>query len=296
MATFLHSRRFLGYHGARFTDRSLLFRDERSRLLGVFPAAVDPADESRVVSHPGLTYGGVVHAGGLAGARMVSAIASIRDHYAEQGFSALRYKVVPAIYHRRPATDDVYALVRNGAVLYRCDLSCALDLGERGRRSERRQRGQRKAERLGVKVLFGAEHLDELWRVLEENLAQRHSLRPTHTVDEMRLLLSLVPEAIEVVTAHLDDSVVAGVVLFRTARVVHAQYVASDRRGRESAALDLLMERCIEQAEAAGARFFDFGISTEDEGRVLNAGLHRFKSEFGGGGVVHEFYELDLTR
>jgi hypothetical protein len=36
------------------------------------------------------------------------------------------------------------------------------------------------------------------------------------------------------------------------------------------------------------------GISTEQQGTVLNDGLYRFKSEFGGGGVVHEFFEIDL--
>ena len=43
-----------------------------------------------------------------------------------------------------------------------------------------------------------------------------------------------------------------------------------------------------------GLQDFDFGISTEAEGMILNEGLYRFKSEFGGGGVVHEFYEMRL--
>ena len=38
----------------------------------------------------------------------------------------------------------------------------------------------------------------------------------------------------------------------------------------------------------------DFGISTEDGGAVLNEGLVCFKEEFGGGGVVHEVFTLDL--
>jgi len=40
--TFLHTRRFLGYHPAdRFRDASLLLWDERERLLGVIPAAAE---------------------------------------------------------------------------------------------------------------------------------------------------------------------------------------------------------------------------------------------------------------
>jgi hypothetical protein len=295
MATFLHSRRFLSHHGGRFADQSVLLHDSRSRLVGVFPAATDPADDRRVVSHPGITYGGVVHRGQLGGVEMVSAIADLRDHYARRGFRTIRYKAVPDIYHRRPSADDAYALANLGARLYRCDLSCAIDLSDRARPSERRRRGNRKASERGVEVVSDSEHLEEFWVLLEENLARRHAARPTHSAGEMQALLSLFPDSIEIVTASVDGAIVAGVVLFRTERVVHAQYVGSTEEGRAAFALDAVFEDCIRRAMTSGARFFDFGISTEAEGRVLNASLHRFKAEFGGGGVVHRFYELDSS-
>src|SRR5919197_1305542 len=65
--TFLHSRRFLSYHGDRFRDRSVIFTIGSSLIVGVLPAALDPADEETVVSHPGATYGGIVHDGTLQG-------------------------------------------------------------------------------------------------------------------------------------------------------------------------------------------------------------------------------------
>jgi hypothetical protein len=295
MATFLHSRPYLNYHEDRFTDRSLLLQDDRGRLVGLFPAAVDPAAAERVVSHPGITYGGLLHVGGLGGAACIEALSAIRDHYARKGFRSLRYKAVPTVYHRRPSMDDLYALTQLGAQLVRCDLSSAIDLGDRGRPSERRRRGARKARERKVDVRVDAAALAELWTVVEENLATRHDVRPTHTVDEIQALIALFPEAIQVVVARLSGQVVGGLVLFCTSRVVHAQYIASTEEGRNAAALDAAIEHCIALAAAAGARFFDFGISTESGGRVLNAGLHAFKSEFGGGGVIHTFHDLELA-
>jgi Acetyltransferase (GNAT) domain len=295
MATFLHSRRFLNYHGDRFADQSLLLRDGRSRLLGVFPAATDPTEPSRVVSHPGLTYGGVLHTGSLGGAGMTKALGQIRVHYAERGFQVIRYKAVPHIYHRRPSMDDLYALWGLEARLYRCDLSSAIDLQDRARPAERRRRGARKALARGVEVLIEADSLEDFWSVLEENLATRHGVRPTHSTEEMRRLIAIFPDSIDVVTAKLDNSVVAGLVLFKTERVAHAQYIGATDAGRSAFALDALLEHCIELAGTSGIRFFDFGISTEAEGRLLNEGLHKFKSEFGGGGVAHLFYDLDCT-
>ena len=86
----------------------------------------------------------------------------------------------------------------------------------------------------------------------------------------------------------------AGVVLFSTSRVAHTQYTTSSVKGHETGALDAVFEHCIGAAQARGVRYFDFGISNEEDGRYLNAPLYQFKSEFGGGGVVHEFYEFRL--
>src|SRR3954452_17632847 len=112
MGTFLHRRRFLSYHGDRLKDSSATVRDDRDRLVGVLPAAVDPQDEERVTSHPGATYGGLVHAGELSGARAIEALTLVGQHYAAAGFHTLRYKPVPVIYHRVPSADDLYALFR----------------------------------------------------------------------------------------------------------------------------------------------------------------------------------------
>jgi hypothetical protein len=40
--------------------------------------------------------------------------------------------------------------------------------------------------------------------------------------------------------------------------------------------------------------YFDFGISTENEGMRLNEGLMSNKEGFGARAVVHDFYELSL--
>ena len=42
------------------------------------------------------------------------------------------------------------------------------------------------------------------------------------------------------------------------------------------------------------ALLFDFGISTEERGTVLNEGLITQKEEFGASAVVYDVYELSL--
>ena len=91
-----------------------------------------------------------------------------------------------------------------------------------------------------------------------------------------------------------DRLVVAGVVLFNSTNVWHAQYIASNEIGYSLSALDAIFESLIDVAKTSGALYFDFGTSNEQDGLVLNDGLYRFKSEFGGGGMAHEYYELVL--
>jgi len=292
-ATFLHSRAFLSYHGTRFVDRSVVI-ERQGEWLGLIPAAVHPADPAIVVSHPGATYGGIVHQGRLRGAHMLPALDAACALWASAGHARLQYKAVPHIYQAAPAQEDLYALFRAGAVRYRVDLSSCIDLRCRLPVSERRKRGKRRAERAGVHIVQGREHLAALWPVLADNLMRNHGATPVHTLDEITLLADRFPEHIHVMAAQVDGAVEAGIVLFLGPVVAHAQYIASSRAGHALNALDLLFDEAIGQGVRSGKRYFDFGISTEDQGRVLNDGLAQFKNEFGAGGVVHEFYELNL--
>jgi hypothetical protein len=287
-------RNFLSYHGDRFQDQSLLIEDERNGIVGVFPAAREPNDSITVTSHPGITYGGMVHQGELRGESMIDALRLVADYFASAGYRRLRYKAIPHIYQSKPSQDDLYALFRLGATRSRCELSCTIDLSATRSTSGRRRRGQSKARRAGVKVEIGSARFEDFWQVLSDNLLSRHGAAPVHSLDEILLLHRRFPAAIHLAAGLLDGQVIAGVILFDGATVSHGQYIAASEQGRSLSALDLVFEDCIERAAILGKRYFDFGISNTDSGRSLNSGLYSYKCEFGGGGTVHEFYEIAL--
>jgi hypothetical protein len=293
MGTFLHTRRFLSYHGERFTDVSLLVHDDRGALRAVLPAALDPGDPGLVVSHPGATYGGLVH-NGLYAEDVRAALEAIGAHYAAGGANALRYKPVPYIYHRSPSSDDVWALTALGARQAGSSLSCAVDIDGRRPPSTRRARSLKKALRAGVRVADDPALLGAYWPVLEAALELRHGAAPVHSLAEIELLRERFGDRIRLVSGLIEAEVVAGIVLFATPRAFHVQYMASSEAGMKVGALDAVAERCIELAAEGGARYFDFGTSMQDRGSELQSGLYRFKAEFGGGGVVLEAYQLDL--
>ena len=100
-------------------------------------------------------------------------------------------------------------------------------------------------------------------------------------------------ENIKLFVAKKNGEVIAGAVIYETELVAHTQYLANSDEGREIGALDLLVDHLIKDVYK-DKKYFDFGISTEDEGRSLNKGLIAQKEGFGASAVVHDFYELDI--
>lgn len=291
--TFLHSRRFLGYHGDRFRDCSVVFTTANGAITGVLPAATDPADDYAVVSHPGATYGGIVHDGTLRGQRMAGAIEGAIELFRLQGARRLRYRVVPYIYHRSPAQEDVYWLHRLGAMRYELGLAATIDVHRRPMRTLKRSQKLRKAYRAGM-VIGECTDLQPFWSVVEANLMDRHRVSPVHSLKQIELLARMFPHQIKCLVARMGDDIVAGSLFYVTDTVVHAQYNATSPRGRQVSGLDLVIECCIELTGRLGRRYYDFGISTEEHGKVLNEGLLEYKTSFGAGSCCYESYELAL--
>jgi hypothetical protein len=292
-ATFLHTQSFLAYHKQRFEDHSLIL-EENGEWVGIFPAAINSEDGLCVCSHPGITFGGLLHQGYLKGGRMIEALTKILMYYKAIHIKSLVYKAVPSIYHKTPAQDDLYALFRLGAIRIRCDLSCAIDLNTRLFKSERRKRGLRKAEKAGVTIVKGANYISDLWEVITANLNTKYGVDPVHNLQEITFLIERFPNEIQCICAKIDNTVIAGTLLFVTPTVYHAQYIAANEKGKHESALDMVFENCIAHAKSNEFRWFNFGTSNEKQGSILNNGLFNYKSEFGGGGIAHEFYKVNL--
>ena len=293
--TMLHTRRFLSYHGDRFRDRSLLITNSRGWPIGALPAAEDPADASVVTSHPGLTYGGLVHDGSLRGEAMMRVLSQIADHYRTLGFARLRYKALPQIYQAEPAADDVHALYRLGASRSSCDLAAVISLAARGRVATSRRQRRRRAEAAGVRVDEGWQDAAAYWQVLEGNLGRRHGATPTHSLAEIEYLHERFPKEIILITAQIGDELVGGNLFTVEGPVLQVRYTATTEAGRDVCATDLVVERGITLAGELGCRYFSFGTSTADAGRQLKAPQYDFKISFGAGGVTHDGYELSLA-
>lgn len=286
--TFLLLRDYMEYHADRFQDHSLLFY-RKGRLVAVLPA--NEAGEE-VHSHAGLTYGGIISNEKMKVPVMLQLFDVLRSYYRSLGFRSLTYKTIPHIYHRAPAEEDLYALFRNEAQLYRRDVGSVIALEQPIKYSKTRKWQVAKA----LKYKPDLRKSDDFARFMQIEhavLQERHNTLPVHTADEMAYLASLFPDNIKLYIACDQEEILAGIVIYETALVAHCQYIASTARGRQQYAPDALINYLLTEVYPH-KRYFSFGISTEQQGQFLNEGLNDNKESYGARAIVHDFYRLFL--
>lgn len=285
--TFMLKRGYVEYHSDRFTDFSLMFYDE-GKLVAVLPASLH-GDEVR--SHGGLTYGGIISDRKMTTKKMLSVFDSLLPYLKENNIKKLIYKRVPSFYHTYPADEDVYALFKNKAKLVRRDISTAVYLPDRIKLSKGKKWGISRAKQAGVVV----KKFDDfnLFIEKENEVLKRHNAQAVHTGGELKLLAKRFPDNIALYGAFLNDEFLAGTLVYVTPTVAHTQYITTTEKGRETFAFDFLGNELISNVYADKI-WFDFGISTEDGGMMLNEGLCQQKETFGGRGFVYDFYELEI--
>ncbi|TDO69804.1 acetyltransferase (GNAT) family protein [Flavobacterium chryseum] len=286
-ATFLFHRNFMDYHQDRFEDFSLLvFKDQK--LKAVLPAN---KRDSHIYSHQGLTYGGLVYNERTKLTSVIEIFQAILLFLNEGKFQKLYLKTLPSIYHLKPAEEILYSLFLAEAKLIRRDSLSVIDLFQKNIISKIRKRSLQKAT--SNQLIIKEENNFELFwnEVLIPNLEIKHNAKPVHSVEEINQLKSHFPDNIHQFNVYLEDKIVAGTTVFETETVAHCQYISKNENDEDLGSLDFLFDYLI-QERFAKKKFFDFGISNENQGKNLNEGLSYWKESFGASTIVHDFYEV----
>jgi len=289
-ATFLFHRDFMEYHKDRFEDFSLLvFEDEK--LCAILPAN---KNGNVLYSHQGLTYGGLVYKEQTKQKAVIEIFRQILFFLNENHLEKLYFKTLPSIYHLKPAEEMLYSLFLAEAKLVRRDSLSVIDLAQEKTISKIRKRGLKKA--ISNELIIKEDNQFELFwsKILIPNLEKTHDASPVHSVDEMNRLKSIFPENIHQFNIYKNDEIVGGTTIFETQNVAHCQYISKSPDQEDLGSLDYLFHYLINE-RFSEKRFFDFGISNENQEKNLNEGLTYWKESFGASTIVHDFYEVETS-
>lgn len=296
--TLFHTRKFLGYHPPdRFEDHSLIFKDG-NRILAVFPAAIRSIDGDRILSsHCGSSYGGFVYQENLSVRCAFQLVEALLNYCKLYGVDRVEMTLPPVIYLTRPSHYVDFALYKNGFTYKKREVSSIIsldfsveDILEKFKPEART--AYRRSVKLGVEVKE-SEDLASFYPILQKNLAMRHNVTPTHTLEELITLKKIFPKRIRQFGAFLDDRMVAGVTNFLcNDRVVLAFYISHDQAYQEYRPVNHLFLEIIRWSIEKGYRFLDFGIFTVNE--EPNWGLGKFKESFGARGILRDTFQKKL--
>ena len=280
----------MDYHSDRFVDSSLLIF-EGENLVGCFPASQN--DRVRVISHGGLTYGGIIVDKKTKTNDLLSIFDAIFLEYKSRGFVDFVYKVTPSFYKKCLSSAEEYALFRSGAILVGRGMSTGIELqnSEFPKKKIRDLRNQ-----INNALIFCQNmEFDELLSEINKNLQERYEVTAVHTADEISMLSNRFPENIRTFCLKSESgSLYAGIIVYIVNKVAHVQYMINTDLGKKSRSLDRLIYEVYLLYKSQGLEWLEFGISTTDGGRNLNSGLLGYKEGFGGAPLCYDTYLLNF--
>lgn len=290
-ATFLLKRPYMDYHAERFTDHSLVFRNDKNNIIALLPAneTVSTNGSRCLYSHQGLTYGGLILDKKATTKEVCEMFSMLADYLAANNFNQFVYKPTPWIYHTQPAEEDLYAVTNIlHAQLSAREISSTINLQDRINFAQPRRTAINHARKAGIEVRESAD-IEAFWHILNDNLSAKYHKHPVHSIAELQLLRQRFSSEIRLFMALADGGALGGVFVYDCGQTIHTQYISANAEGKRLGAIDAIISHLINNVYAS-RRYLDFGKSTEQEGHYLNENLIFQKEGFGGRGVVYDTY------
>jgi hypothetical protein len=289
-ATFLFARDFMEYHSDRFTDYSLLvYKDDL--LYAVLPANIVG---DKLYSHKGLTYGSLVLSKSAKLLYTFEAFKALLAFLNAKAISTLELRNIPTFYNTMPSDELSYFLFKANATLIKRDALMVIDTSTKIKFQKNRREGINKAKRNGLTIAVD-HNFEGFWNeILIPNLQQKHGVAPVHSLEEIQLLAAKFPDHIKQVNVYKDNVIVAGTTLFLTKTTIHPQYVSGNSDKNAFGSLDLAYDYIINHFDSS-KRYFDFNISSEENGTALNSGLIFWKESCGARTFVADNYLIDTA-
>lgn len=291
--TFLLLRDYMDYHADRFTDCSLMFYRE-GKLMALLPANLRK-EEQTIYSHQGLTYGGLIVGENITTLRVLELFEKLEKWLKDElGIHRMVYKVIPYIYHRCPAEEDLYALFRRCAKLRSRAVASVIEQSHKIAMRKGRKSTIKQARKSGISIAE-SEDFVAFWELLSKLLSDKYATKPVHSLEEITRLKALFPQEIHLFIATSEEGkLLGGSIVYEFENMIHAQYIAASPEGKEMGAIDLLYAYLIDE-RYADKRYIDFGTSVEQGGWMVNEGLLRQKEAFGARAVVYDTYEWEFA-
>ena len=289
-STFLFKRDFMDYHSDRFNDYSLMVY-KNSELVALFPLNIV---RDKVYSHQGLTYGGLIVKNGIKFLNYLELFSFLLKYFNDKSIEKIFIKQIPEIYNSNFNGELDYLAFICEAKIHRRDIISVIDMKNENKLSRDRIQGYKRGLKNKLEIKED-DNFDKFWNsILIPTLSNKHSVSPTHRLDEIRKLKRAFDSNIKQYNVYHDGQIVAGATIFITKNVVHVQYIGSNSDKNSLGSLDFLFYKLINEF-FCDYDYFDFGNSHEQHGMKINKGLNYWKEGYGARSLIQDYYEIKAS-
>ncbi len=270
--SFLFYRNYIEYHQERFQDYSLMLYDE-NQLIALLPCNIK---NSHIISHQGLTYGGILYKTCTGLQRTEQYLNAIITFLKGKNITKLTIKLPPFFYSS--TQDQTFHFVLNTNE----DFQQTTDIG--AHLYTAKHQFPKRCVRTGKLNAYQFEFSNDLhqfWDILEHNLNTYHNASAVHSIEEIEKLQRLFPHNIQLVQVIDKESecLHAGALVYVSRDVVKVQYFATADEGRKNRASDVLYYNLIGYFKDR-VSYIDFGTNSNRD-NTINRSLVSTKEKFG---------------
>jgi len=124
----------------------------------------------------------------------------------------------------------------------------------------------------------------DFYRILKDNLNSKHSTEPTHTYEELLSLKNAIQHKQVLYVVRDDNIMLGGVLIVKVTKLCwYTFYISKNINTDNNAAIPYLMYTISIDAKKENVKYVDYGITTENKGKIMNCGLADFKERSLGG-------------
>lgn len=290
--TMFHLQKFLDYHPSDRHQWSHLIFLEKGEIISVLPAAMQG---STLESPIGASYGSFV-TNDIPFAKSLEIVDAFSKYCREKHFERTLLTAAPFIYQRVYSQNIDYALAYRGFLYDKHYISHVIhlenaDFISRFQSTARRYiRKYLREDSLEIEI---SQDYDSFYPILLRN-KKRHNVRPTHTLEELKKLRSLLPDNLILFLARHRGKPVAGSLVFLcNQQVALCFYNMLLYEHEQFNPIYSLMYEVVKWSQERGCRWVDIGVSqdTHAENQMTPAmSLIDFKEKFDSRGILRSTF------
>lgn len=271
-----HTRNFLNYHHKdKFIDSSILIYHNKD-IVCVLPCC---CSGDRFFSHKGATYGGPVFSEKVYNIKNLSIIIDLIFTYYN---NKIEFRISNSIYNN--VSDNVLLYLLSTKLRMIPELAWYINTNDDIINNIRNIRNKKNIQKMMKDNNFICDKFEDIedytgfYKILQKNLNTKYKTYPTHTLDEFLLVKKLLNEYQSLYLVKNNGIIYGGVYVIKvTTKCWYTFYISKNIDIINNMSIVYIMYKIQQDAKKSNVNYVDYGITTENQGEILNIGLSEFK-------------------